>query len=74
MNERLAAFGRRRLFERYDAPFLVASDFEDGMQDRADGRAKMMKVLEQAVDDERAICSHRLDDGERVVVVVVTWD
>ena len=74
MNERLAALGGRRLFERYDAPFLVASDFEDRMENRADGRAKMMKVLEQAVDDERAICRHRLDDGERVVVVIVSRD
>ena len=39
------------------------------MEHRADGRAEMMEVFEQAVDDERAIGGDRLDDGERVVVV-----
>ena len=39
------------------------------MEDRANGRAEMMEIFEQAVDDERAIGGDGLDDGEGVVVV-----
>src|SRR5271168_4409227 len=55
VNERLAALGRRRLLERRDPPFPVARHLEDGMKHRAHGRAEMMEIFEQAVDDERAV-------------------
>src|SRR5258707_12312310 len=39
------------------------------MEHRANGRAEVMEIFEQAVDDERAIGGDGLDDGERIVVV-----
>ena len=48
--------------------FSVARDLEDRMEHRAHGSAEMMKIFEQAIDDERAIGGHGLDDGERIVV------
>ena len=69
VNERLAALGRQGPFEGCDPPVLVASDFDNRVKNRANARAKMMEIFEQAVDDERGIGGHGLDHGERVVIV-----
>ena len=69
VNEGLAALGGRGLFERRDFPFAVTSDPDDRMKDSAHVRAEVMKIFEQAVDDERAIGGDGFDDGESVVVV-----